>query len=594
MPTYYVSSAGNNSNNGLSPGASWLTVAKVNGFSFVAGDIVLFNRGDSWAEQFTVPTSGSAGNPITFGAYGTGANPLFNKATGSIIVIPARTDIVIQDIDATATTGTAAINGSGVWTRLTLQRMTLNAASGVSHIFNSSAVNTCLIDTVTTGAGAGASNRISFVAAGNSDITISNFTSVSGGTTTQVAVSTCANLTLTNVTVVGASTGIALTSITGTLGMTTVSATGSTTSGIKLTSCTAVLTATGLTVGGTNQGFWILTSALGGGSTFSSSTISGAGDGLRIDGSSGLTCTSVTAQNGTGRGFYALGAWSTLVFTSCTASGNAVDGFQFAGTGSVATLTSCVADSNLIDGFSCINGSTVHDVTCSHCIAKNNGVTTNTSSGDGFTSHDAIYNFNLDHCVAYGNKQSGYAFINTSQGKLYNCVAYNNGGAWFTQMGGANLNSVRGGFYIAITGNNATTGNSWTVKNCISSSNYPVELMTHTLILYALLVLDYNAYYHPANSNVFSPDDDSTFQSWTTYHTTNSFEPHSLYGDPLFQNTATGDLQLTTGSPCVDVGVVIPGITDGYFGIAPDMGAYELAITFIWAWAAAAANQLIA
>lgn len=576
--TYYVSAAGLDSNSGQSTLLPWLTVAKVNGSTFLPGDTVLFRRGDSWAETLTPPSSGTIGNPITFGAYGTGAAPLLNRVGGSVVVIPARSDLVIQDIDSTASGVAGAVNGTGIWTRITLQRMTLNVASGGSHIANNSfAVNTCLIDSITMGAGGGASNRIAFPAAGNSDIVISNLTSVAGGTTTQINIATCVNLTLTNVTVVGGSTGIALATITGALVMTTVSATGATTSGIKLTSCTAVLTASGLTIGGTNQGMWILTSALGVGSSLSSSTISLAGDGLRIDGSSGLTCTSVTAQNGTGRGFYMLGAWSTLVFNSCTSFNNLVDGFQFFGSGSAATLTDCVADSNKIDGFSMLNGSTVHDVTCIRCIAKNNGSKDNTANGDGFTSHDAIYNFLLIRCIAHGNTQSGFAMIATSHGWMYHCIAFNNGGDWFTQLGGLNLNSVRGGFYIPITGLNATTGTSWTVKNCIASSNYPVELMTHTALDYARMTLDYNEYYHPANSSMFSPDDNATFQSWTTYHTTNGFETHSIYGDPLFVS-AGADFHLQAASPAINAGVAIPGVNDGYSGSAPDMGAIPAVI----------------
>ena len=36
------------------------------------------------------------------------------------------------------------------------------------------------------------------------------------------------------------------------------------------------------------------------------------------------------------------------------------------------------------------------------------------------------------------------------------------------------------------------------------------------------------------------------------------------------------DLRLKAGSRAVDAGVVLPGITDGFAGKAPDLGAYEL------------------
>jgi hypothetical protein len=86
--TYYVSNAGNNANNGLTTGTSWRTLSKVqssgNAGTIVAGDSVLFNRGDSWYEFLHWWSinggscqSGTNGNPIYFGAYGTGAKPNF-------------------------------------------------------------------------------------------------------------------------------------------------------------------------------------------------------------------------------------------------------------------------------------------------------------------------------------------------------------------------------------------------------------------------------------------------------------------------------------------------------------------------------------
>lgn len=74
--TYYVDNVnGNDSNSGLSTSLPWKTVAKVNASRPVAGDKILFAAGRTWREQLKLPTSGISGNPITFGAYGTGAKP---------------------------------------------------------------------------------------------------------------------------------------------------------------------------------------------------------------------------------------------------------------------------------------------------------------------------------------------------------------------------------------------------------------------------------------------------------------------------------------------------------------------------------------
>jgi len=52
-------------------------------------------------------------------------------------------------------------------------------------------------------------------------------------------------------------------------------------------------------------------------------------------------------------------------------------------------------------------------------------------------------------------------------------------------------------------------------------------------------------------------------------------ELHGLNANPLFTNMGTGDLTLQSGSPCINMGTVIPNINDGYLGAAPDLGAYE-------------------
>jgi hypothetical protein len=74
--TYYVSSStGSDGNNGTSPATPWQTIGHVNGQTFNPGDSILFKRGDVWNESLAPASSGSAGNPIAFDAYGTGAAP---------------------------------------------------------------------------------------------------------------------------------------------------------------------------------------------------------------------------------------------------------------------------------------------------------------------------------------------------------------------------------------------------------------------------------------------------------------------------------------------------------------------------------------
>ncbi len=81
---YYVSSSqGSDDNSGTSTTAPWQSLDKVNATSFQPGDNILFKRGDSWTGTITVSSSGTEGNPITYGAYGTGDKP---KIYGSEVI----------------------------------------------------------------------------------------------------------------------------------------------------------------------------------------------------------------------------------------------------------------------------------------------------------------------------------------------------------------------------------------------------------------------------------------------------------------------------------------------------------------------------
>jgi hypothetical protein len=57
------------------------TIAQVNAHVFAAGDNIYFNRGDTFYGTLTTNASGSAGNVITYGAYGSGSDPIITGFT---------------------------------------------------------------------------------------------------------------------------------------------------------------------------------------------------------------------------------------------------------------------------------------------------------------------------------------------------------------------------------------------------------------------------------------------------------------------------------------------------------------------------------
>jgi hypothetical protein len=102
--TYYVSSsAGNDAQNGTSSSSAWKTLTKVNSMAFQAGDSVLFKRGDTWTKQrLIIKSNGKAGQPITFGTYGTGNLPkfdgLFDYSAFNGVTINGRTWIILDGL----------------------------------------------------------------------------------------------------------------------------------------------------------------------------------------------------------------------------------------------------------------------------------------------------------------------------------------------------------------------------------------------------------------------------------------------------------------------------------------------------------------
>ncbi|MCP4746597.1 MAG: hypothetical protein GY874_10735 [Desulfobacteraceae bacterium] len=77
---YYVSSQGDDSNDGMTSKTAWQTVSRVNKAAFLPGDKVLFAAGDKFTGPLIVRDSGQSDALITFGSYGKGAKPLIEGA----------------------------------------------------------------------------------------------------------------------------------------------------------------------------------------------------------------------------------------------------------------------------------------------------------------------------------------------------------------------------------------------------------------------------------------------------------------------------------------------------------------------------------
>jgi len=109
--TYYVDATlGNDGNTGLSETQAWKTLTKVRSYqeNLSSGDSVLFKCGETWVsgdadDTLRVLTSGEAGKPITYGAYGNGAKPVIDcnhvGATGILSWAGSIAYLVFKDIE---------------------------------------------------------------------------------------------------------------------------------------------------------------------------------------------------------------------------------------------------------------------------------------------------------------------------------------------------------------------------------------------------------------------------------------------------------------------------------------------------------------
>lgn len=80
---YYIAANGNDNNNGTSQSSPWKSIGKLNAYfsNLHPGDRVLFRRGDVFYGSIKVNKSGTAGSPITIGAYGSGTKPVISGFT---------------------------------------------------------------------------------------------------------------------------------------------------------------------------------------------------------------------------------------------------------------------------------------------------------------------------------------------------------------------------------------------------------------------------------------------------------------------------------------------------------------------------------
>lgn len=138
MSNYYVAAGGSDSNSGTSTGSPWQTIGKIAGTTFSPGDIIAFNKGDTWVGTIGgtlslagASTSGTAATctmtiaspcVVTKSAHGLVAgNPVYFTTTGTLptgitskqVYYVISTGLTTNTFEFSATVGGSAVNTSG-------------------------------------------------------------------------------------------------------------------------------------------------------------------------------------------------------------------------------------------------------------------------------------------------------------------------------------------------------------------------------------------------------------------------------------------------------------------------------------------------
>ncbi len=177
------------------------------------------------------------------------------------------------------------------------------------------------------------------------------------------------------------------------------------------------------------------------------------------------------------------------------------------------------------------------------------------NTGNGIHFDNGTYDVSVDHNVIWGLKGTGD--INHGGNGI------NFGGHTNSPPAGSKLPYLKGSF----ENNTIVAGKNDTIFNYFATSSYVANTTVENNILDGS---------HP------SGQDYGYISGGKPVEKTNLVTTHSLNGtgtDPKYVNASGGDYSLQTGSPAINAGTVIPGITDGYVGSAPDIGAYESGAT---------------
>lgn len=584
--TYYVdATGGSNTNNGTSEVTAWQTVSKAVGFALMPGDIVLFKKGETFNGTLTMNRSGSAGNLITFGTYGTGANPVINSGASYAVDIQNRSYLRFENLSIQgASTGQALVYGtisdiqfdgvsftggaynvyvlSGTQTGISFNNCTFSNSTTVGLSLSAATVNFSLTNSSFSGGVIG----LLVDSSNTSNITVSN-TTFSSHSSYGLSSATGSNIitgTFNNLTVSGNSgAGMFFQGSASNLSLTN-STFSSNAGGVKIEPSTSKVVSNltlsnlntssnagiGISLGGAGSGSGVVASNL----TSNSNTPGGGGIKIsRTWSNVSVSDSTFRLNGGDGVQLYldnVAALQSNISFTNVVADNNTSSGFQLlgtTGTGSGVELVNVSADNNYHDGIN-VKGNWTN-VNISGCTANENGVTGLNSDGDGISYHNSTTG-SIKYCFISNNMKSAVAHVGDSDLDMsynifrhdttgvLNAVVYLEGTGVYSMYNNTIYSGAQIGSGVELT---TPTGPTLTFKN-----NIIYGFATGFKKTAGTLTEDYNLIYNTGTANYSGLTAGS----------------HSISVDPLFTNAGSNDFTLQSTSPAIDSGVTVSSTYD--------------------------------
>lgn len=549
MADYYVSNNGNDASDGRSVNTPWATLAKVTSSVFAPGDTIRFQRGGVWIGQLNASGSGTADAPIVYGAYGYGDNP-----------------VILSSLAVSA----------GAWTK----------TGGLTNVYQAT-VTGGHIDQVW------ASSEFSVW-----DASFQWAAKVASAAACDVSPGRCFYDTTTD-TLYLHTWDSSNPAVDGDTYSVTVYESGVSSEGwdyLQFEDLSSLFVAShGFFTAGVNNGLpWRVSTGV----TFRRCYQYGA-----VHNGFSLLGVDIAAEDCEVRYYRNDGAFvladarvadpsnpatNGLTLTRCTAGLNPAFGglgayaFKPEGTPSNVMLTDCDITGDCTIGVFTNGGETVSGFTITN-LAISGAVGVGVSDDDSF---DLVIDglTMTSPASAYGvavNTNSGFVLRNStvagalaavSMGATADAMVYRNtldGGAIYGVLmtaGGSHeiVNNVIVGTGYGVVWTDATLITSDVIKNNIFVGHASVMVYNSATAIDE----DYNI----GHDVTWWANDALTL---TAYRAATSLGAASNVVNPWFVNEGAGDYHLKGGSPAVDAGAVVPPITDGFTGPAPDIGRYE-------------------